>query len=147
MWRIQCGINVVGFYFYFFVAVVVILFMDPHPPSPPPALPPSFFFPAELQNSSRNDHGPAASAAVWASVAGPRTWKRTRVQPALYFGAFNLSSLPSRPQSSLLYSIVFPTFTPMITSHSLWQSIRCKKKRNHFAFILQVLKNTGPRGP
>lgn len=114
--------------FIFISLLLLLLFYSWFLTPTPPALSPSFFFPAELQNSSGNDHGPAASAAVWASVARPFTRKRTRVQPALYFGALNLSSAPSSPQSSLLYSIAFPTFTPMITSHSLWQSIRCKKE-------------------
>lgn len=116
MWNKCCG------FLFLFLCCCCCYFIHGSPPSP------ILFFPAELQNSSRNDHGPAASAVVWASVAEPLTQKRTQVQPVLYFGALNLSSFPSSPQSSLLYSIAFPTFTPMITSHSLWQSIRCKKE-------------------
>lgn len=135
MWNKCCG------FLFLFLCCCCCYFI--HGSSPPPALHPCFFFPAELQNSSRNDHVPAASAAVWVSVAGPLTWKHTWVQPALYFGAFNLSPFPPRPQSSLLYSIALPTFTPMITSHSLWQSIRCKKNKSFCIYSASIKEHSG----
>lgn len=48
---------------------------------------------------------------------------------------------PWSPQSSQRYSVAFPTFRPMTTSHSLWQSIICLKKKS-FCIYSANIKNT-----
>lgn len=91
-----------GFYFYFIVAVVVILFTDPPTPHPP-----ILFFSAGLQNSSRNDHGPAASGSSQCCRASQTKTHPGSTCALLWSFEFALCPLESPVQPIIFHSVSY----------------------------------------
>lgn len=140
MWRIPCGINVVGLSFFFLLffvvaVVVVILFTDAHVPflTNKRSLCFCFVFPpapnAEVQKLWRRSFrvaGAVTGAPVWAG--GPLAFHA--VGGAGAFVCHLLSNLQPRPlYQTARPASASPSTDQVATSHLLWLNNQCKKKK------------------